>query len=177
MSVFGPPAEKKQAEFGTASLIHSKLLSLPEYQSAKSLSIFMSMPTGEVITEPIVCQALKQGKSVFIPYLRGNEVKGEPKSVMDMVELSSEEDFGQLAPDKWGIPSIKKDAVPDRRSCPGGRDSVSEAAELNMIVMPGVAFDKKLQRIGHGKGYYDFFLQRYQRYAESENKVMPFLGM
>lgn len=177
MSVLQTPAENKQTEFETASAIHSKLLSLPEYQNAKSLSIFMSMPTGEINTGPIVHQALNQGKSIFIPYLRSNQTQGEPKSIMGMVELYSEEDFKQLVPDKWGIPSIKKDTIPGRRRCPGDHDHESKTAELDVIVMPGVAFDSKLQRIGHGKGYYDFFLQRYQRYVESEGRSMPFLGM
>src|SRR5690606_34649365 len=49
--------------------ILSALLSLPEYSSSRTLSIFLSRPTGEPQTLDIVRRALQDGKRVFVPHL------------------------------------------------------------------------------------------------------------
>ena len=159
-----------------ALVVQSLLFALPEYQKAKSLSIFLSMPTGEILTESIVKNAFDHNKSVFIPYVYKNQVDSGPRSVMDMVQLHSMQDFQQLAPDKWGIPSLTKTSLSGRQRCLEDHNHGNRGTELDLIVMPGVAFDKNLQRIGHGKGYYDFFLKRYSEHTGSETRVLPFLG-
>jgi 5-formyltetrahydrofolate cyclo-ligase len=65
------------------------LLSMPEYQAARRISVYLSMPGGEISTSNIVHDALNQGKKVFIPYTYSlsNSEEGQPKSIMDMVEL------------------------------------------------------------------------------------------
>ena len=158
-----------------ALVVQSSLFALPEYQEAKSLSIFLSMPSGEILTEPIVKNAFDGDKTVFIPYIYKNQLDSGPRSVMDMVQLHSMQDFQQLAPDKWGIPSLTEKSLSGRRRCLDHDDGIRETG-LDLIVMPGVAFDKNLQRIGHGKGYYDFFLKRISEHARSKTRALPFLS-
>ncbi|KAF2824473.1 5-formyltetrahydrofolate cyclo-ligase [Ophiobolus disseminans] len=143
------------------------LLAMPEYKAARRISVYLSMPGGEISTSSIVCDALDQGKKVFIPYtynLREPE-EGQPKSIMDMVELQSMNDFDTLKPDKWGIPTPGKDSISSRANCFGGtgitNGDISNISEgLDLIVMPGMAFDSSFGRLGHGKGFYDYFLTR-----------------
>jgi 5-formyltetrahydrofolate cyclo-ligase len=144
------------------------LLSLPEYQAAERLSIYLSMPGGEISTSSIVRDALNQGKKVFIPYIY-DTTKGSTKSIMDMLELKSMEDFDSLKPDKWGIPTPSEDSIASRANCFGGMglskletngETLDVDNGLDFIVMPGMAFDAKFGRLGHGKGYYDYFLTR-----------------
>jgi 5-formyltetrahydrofolate cyclo-ligase len=144
-----------------AGVATSKFLSLPEYQNAKSIAVYLSMPTGELSTSRIVQDAFARGKNVYIPYIH----TVEKTSVMDMLALESMTEYESLLPDKWGIPSLQPVQVP-------GRQNGLAENGLDLIVMPGMAFDRGFRRLGHGKGYYDHFLTRYSQLS----KQMPFLG-
>lgn len=163
-------------------------MSLPEYRNAKRISVYLSMPQGEISTTGIVRDALASGKEVFIPYIHSIEAGlAQPKvSVMDMLSLNSMEEFESLTPDKWGIPSLSEASVPTKRNCFGGYGvettrprNPGEISGLDLIVMPGMAFDVNLRRLGHGKGYYDHFLNRYSREVAGSPGApqKPFLGM
>ncbi|KAF2850502.1 5-formyltetrahydrofolate cyclo-ligase-like protein [Plenodomus tracheiphilus IPT5] len=157
------------------------LLALPEYQAAQRISVYLSMPAGEINTSSIVRDALAGGKKVFIPYTYklGEPQAGQPKSVMDMLELRSMDDFESLEPDGWGIPTPSKDSISTRANCFGGsgithgqtRSSNDQDTGLDLIVMPGMAFDSAFGRLGHGKGFYDYFLTRCHQASR-----MPFRG-
>lgn len=151
---------------------------MPEYQAARRISVYLSMPGGEISTSDIVRNALDEGKKVFIPYTYQLDTpsQGQPKSIMDMVELHSMKDFDSLEPDKWGIPTPSKESVSSRANCFGGTgvtngESGGVQAGLDLIVMPGMAFDSHFGRLGHGKGFYDFFLTRCHHLSR-----MPFRG-
>jgi 5-formyltetrahydrofolate cyclo-ligase len=152
-----------------ASKATKTLLSLPEYKAAQRISVYLSMPGGEISTSNIVRDALDQGKTVFIPYTYNlsKAAKGQPKSIMDMVELKSMEDFASLKPDGWGIPTPSEDSIASRANCFGGmgltNDEQDVDAGLDLLVMPGMAFDSEFGRLGHGKGFYDYFLTRCSR--------------
>lgn len=102
-----------------------------------------------------------------------------------MVSLHSLSDYKGLSPDAWGIPSVSSSSVGERDQIlnpqsEGFSDNNMDGStkgkgteKLDVIVMPGVAFDKDLRRVGHGKGFYDNFLNRYyEPMADSK----PFLG-
>lgn len=146
------------------------------------------MPVGEISTVNIVRDALARGKKVFIPYTyrRSAQPELKPKSIMDMVELHSFHDFESFQPDKWGIPTPSVESITSRTNSFGGL-GLSEGSTdpingvesgLDLIVVPGMAFDGEFGRLGHGKGFYDFFLDRCRQHSERASGVrMPFLGM
>lgn len=142
-----------------ASVATAKFLSLAEYQNAKSIAVYLSMPNGELSTSGIVHDALKSGKQVYIPYIHTKD----QTSVMDMLALGSTE-LESLQADKWGIPSLKATQIEGRQN--------GLTQGLDLIVMPGMAFDHGFRRLGHGRGYYDHFLTQYSKQASK----MPFLG-
>lgn len=142
-----------------------KLINFEPYQKASRVGIYLAMPTGEVQTDAIVRHALDTGKQVFVPYLHKSttQAPNTPRSIMDMVNLRSLADFESLKRDSWGIPSIPTETVNERESI---LESTPKGAGLDMILMPGVAFDVDpktnfIRRLGHGKGFYDYFLHRY----------------
>lgn len=131
------------------------------------------MPSGEIQTDAIVRHALSAGKQVYVPYLHKAPVAAPdaPSRVMDMVRLRDLEDYESLKRDKWGIPSIDAATVNQRQRILGEPDAPpSDSTLLDLILVPGVAFDVDsdtggLRRLGHGKGFYDFFIQRYRAKA------------
>ncbi|OJJ42700.1 hypothetical protein ASPZODRAFT_137088 [Penicilliopsis zonata CBS 506.65] len=174
-----------------AKITSERLCALPEYQQAQRIGVYLSMPAGELSTTAIVQDALARGKEVFIPYI--HRVEAEPAqskrvSVMDMLALTSMAEFEALVPDRWGIPSLQAEQVTDRDNCFGGQgvsprrtieSTGGDRHGLDLIVMPGMAFDTGFRRLGHGKGYYDYFLTRFSKneaQSKSGTLKMPFLG-
>lgn len=153
---------------------------MPEYKAARRISVYLSMPSGEISTSGIVHDALATGKRVFIPYtyiLRAPK-EGQPKSIMDMLELHSVKDYESLKLDKWGIPTPSDDTLSSRANAFGGKgptdgkdEAMLQEAGLDLIIMPGMAFDSSFGRLGHGKGFYDYFLHRCHKRSK-----MPFRG-
>jgi 5-formyltetrahydrofolate cyclo-ligase len=143
------------------------------------------MPSGEIQTEEIVRHALNAGKEVFVPYLhRNSEIRKSgdeggaieaPKRIMDMVRLRGVGDYEGLERDKWGIPTVTEKGVEGRERVlgEGGSGSGRRGVKLDLMLMPGVAFDVDeaqgvgVRRLGHGKGFYDYFLHRYRNVNEN----------
>jgi len=148
---------------------------MTEYQNAKRIAIYMAMPTCEIKTEQIVLDCLASQKRVYIPHINKSDQS------MDMLALRDVRDFQNLVPDKWGIPSFTKESlelrdnaldisIPINLQEPG-------AVGLDLILIPAVAFDRDLNRLGHGKGYYDKFLNKYSTTKTRGGKSLqiPFL--
>jgi len=162
---------------------------MDEYQRAKRISVYLSMDTREIQTRRIVLHALDQGKTVFVPYIhKAREPDtNRSSSIMSMLALHSRDDYESLQPDKWGIPSLAAESVEQRRNCLGGlglldgkptQSLFREQGGLDLIVVPGVAFDANRNRLGHGKGYYDkFFATVALTVKETGARSNPFLGI
>ncbi|KAK3319344.1 hypothetical protein B0H66DRAFT_575799 [Apodospora peruviana] len=161
-----------------SSVVFNTLRTFQPYVNAKRVSVFLSMPTGEIQTDAIVRHALESGKEVFVPYLHRNPSPSPdlPARVMDMVRLNNLRDYESLEPDRWGIPSVDPATVHDRQRIFGGPDAHhSDRVLLDLILMPGVAFDLSpdtgaLRRLGHGKGFYDYFISQHNAKAVALGK-------
>ncbi|KAF2774391.1 5-formyltetrahydrofolate cyclo-ligase [Teratosphaeria nubilosa] len=154
-----------------SKLAQDLILSLPQYQNAKSLSVYLSMPVGEAQTRSILRDALETGKKVYVPYIYKPESEGSPskRKVMDMLQLSSLSEYENLERDSWGIPTLPEEGIQERCNAMGGRGltqgldlggRAEEYGGLDLIVVPGVAFDADGNRMGHGAGFYDSYLTR-----------------
>lgn len=128
-------------------LIGERLLALPEYGKAKAILIYFGV-NNEVETKGIIENALGAGKRVFLPVTDFEKRKILP------VEIAS---LGELRRTKQGL-----------LEPPPGKEAKWDAIDL--IVVPGVAFDCCGNRIGTGKGFYDSFLRR-------TNTKIPLVGL
>jgi len=139
------------------------------------------------MTRAIVKDALKQGKRVFVPWLLditvpnfdvdpASSAEASTRKVMNMVELYSREDYKRCENnrDVWGIPTIQEGIIPERRTIL--EPNIHDRVWLDMIVMPGLAFDGNLARLGHGKGFYDRFLNQYHDATLRIQRHKPALG-
>ncbi|KAK6992701.1 5-formyltetrahydrofolate cyclo-ligase [Favolaschia claudopus] len=114
----------------------SKILSLPSFVQSKNVSCYLSMPSGEIDTSMLVREILRSGKSLFVP------------------RIDKTDDLDSLPAGVWGIKE------PDLSYNDKPRANADEAG-LDLILLPGLAFDRSSSRLGHGKGYYDRFITAY----------------
>jgi 5-formyltetrahydrofolate cyclo-ligase len=107
------------------------------YQRATAVFGYAAV-NGEVELTYLMEQALKDGKKVALPKTVGKEMSFYPV-----------EDLSRLHPGFMGIPE------PDA----SGQPLIPE--ETDLLIMPGLAFDRKRNRAGYGGGYYDRYLCEY----------------
>ncbi|GAA97033.1 uncharacterized protein L969DRAFT_96920 [Mixia osmundae IAM 14324] len=143
-------ARVTEAELAAQSQrVTEKLFQTPSYVQAGRISCYTSLSVGEIRTDAIIRDALARGKAVFIPYC-----PPESKTIMRMLRLLDVHAFDELQANRWGI----RELASDRQSI--GGEALDEDAMLDMIIMPGLAFDQARNRLGHGRGYYDRYLDR-----------------
>jgi len=122
------PVIQKQ---NNADTVFQKIESFPEFQSAKTILIYWSTP-GELPTKKMIekwCSA----KEIFLPSVQGDDIILKRYSAQNKL--------------KKGNAGIWE---------PESADSF--VGKIDLVIVPGVAFDRKKNRLGRGKGYYDRFL-------------------
>lgn len=137
---------KEQAEKDELSrIICEKFVALPEYAAAKTVMFYVDVRT-EVRTRHYLPQALTHGKEIIVPWCND---AGE----LELFRLKSMDDLS-IGMYKILEPKVELRPLPERQVA---------VAELDLIMVPGVAFDRDGARMGHGKGYYDKLLQHARR--------------
>jgi 5-formyltetrahydrofolate cyclo-ligase len=120
--------------------ICASFMSLPEYAGAGTVMFYVDVRS-EVRTRHSLPDALRSGKRIVVPYCVQNELL--LFLLQDMEELS----IGMY---KILEPRPELRSLPEKRVMP---------ADLDLVMVPGVAFDRSGGRMGHGLGYYDRLLQ------------------
>lgn len=117
----------------------SLLCESPEYQRSEVLMLFLSMP-GEVDTAPLAQRAWQDGKRVLAPQVSWEQHRLLPIEIRSLG--SADISIGEM-----GIREpIAGSPVPIR--------------DINLVIVPGMAFDRSGNRLGRGRGFYDRFLSR-----------------
>lgn len=119
-------------------LITQRLAQLPEYLAARTVALYSPI-RNEVDISGLLPAALSAGKRVVYPRVRDTEI--------DFHVITS---LTQLHPGGFGV------AEPLA-------GEVVAVAKIDLLVVPGVAFDGNGHRLGYGKGYYDRVLARLKK--------------
>jgi len=115
--------------------VQARLMASPQFRRAEKVALY-SPVQNEVSTAALFTAALEQRKAVFYPRVLGEELVF--RRVFSLVALTLGA-FGVMEP--------------------GAGPGVT-ASELDLLVVPGAAFDLRGQRLGYGRGFYDRCLAR-----------------
>ncbi len=104
----------------------------PQFQRAHTVMLFYSLPD-EINTHKFI-QKWASHKRILLPRVEGNDI------------IPCEYSEEKLTHGAYGI--MEPEGIP------------ASTSNVNLIVVPGVAFDYSGNRLGRGKGYYDRFLSQ-----------------
>lgn len=116
------------------------------YQSAQTVLWYVHCRS-EVRTLPALSEALTSGKRIAVPFCT---VDAAGQKQLGLWRLTA---IDELVPGMWNIlepPSERRAEI----------DRVIDAEELDVVLVPGVAFDRQGGRLGNGAGYYDRLLSK-----------------
>lgn len=120
--------------------IVARCMALPEYQQSKTVLFYLDVRS-EVRTRHDLDNALASGKKIVVPYC----VDGE----LELFHLTNPEELEvgmyRILEPKAELRTVEAHKV--------------DVKEIDLIIVPGVAFDREGGRTGHGKGYYDKLLE------------------
>jgi len=120
--------------------IVTRFMQLSEYHAAETVMFYVGVRT-EVRTRHDLQAALDSRKKIVVPWCLDGELELFHLENMDELEIGA---YKILEP-----PSEMREV----------ESKSVDVAELDLIMVPGVAFDRRGARMGHGKGYYDKLLQ------------------
>lgn len=125
----------------SSQTIGERLMEMVEYRKAKTVCTFVSLPT-EVQTFLLIRSAWADGKRVAVPRCRNGRI--------ELFHLKSME---ELAPRTLGILEPREELLSSAERC-------VDPGQVELFIVPGLAFDPLGGRLGQGKGYYDRLLAR-----------------
>ena len=117
------------------------LIELPQYHAAQTVMWYLDTGT-ELRTRHVLPAVLASEKKIVIPYCVNKELRLWLLYSLD-----------ELVPGSYGILEPPKDRWREHARH-------MEIVELDVIVIPGLGFDRRGHRLGHGQGYYDKLLAR-----------------
>jgi 5-formyltetrahydrofolate cyclo-ligase len=125
--------------------ISERLFALPEFKKAAWVSCYVALPE-EVDTVPMIEKAIGMGKRVSVPLVDLENKVLETYEIKNLSQELKKGAFGIFEPDPkktcWVDPGL-----------------------LELVVVPGLLFDKANKRLGRGGGFYDRFQNAFLRWV------------
>lgn len=118
--------------------IFDKLINSEAYKNSNKIFTYISFGN-EVDTKEFIKYALNDGKEIYVP--KTNKVSKE----MIAIRIYS---LDNMIEDNWGI--LEPKDIDKKNIC----------ENFDLIIIPGLAFDRRGNRIGYGGGYYDKYFSK-----------------
>ena len=118
-----------------------RVMQTAAFQAAKTIALYHSLPD-EADTADLIAAALREGKTVALPRVEGDRLQ--------FYRIASADAALEISP--FGV------AEP-----PAQPENAAPADTLDLVIVPGVCFDLRRNRMGYGKGFYDRFLRETPR--------------
>lgn len=120
-----------------SKIITNKIINDIDYKNAKIIALFKSFGS-EVDTDEIIIHSINNRKIVVLPRVVGDKLKFyKINSINENLLISS---LGVAEPIE-------------------NEENYIESKKIDLIIVPGLCFDKENNRLGYGKGYYDKILR------------------
>lgn len=146
-------SQGSQERDAKAKKIAVQLFKLPAFISARTVLFYASLP-GEVDTFAMTRQALQLKKQVALPVI----VRDQKKMIPTLIDSLDDVTCGS-----YGICQPNQDA-----------SKTVDVADIDMVIVPGLAFDRRNNRLGRGAGYYDRFLPGLPKTAKTVGIAFDF---
>jgi 5-formyltetrahydrofolate cyclo-ligase len=118
-----------------------RIRQLAAWKSATTILFYTSV-RDEVRTIELMEESLASGQCVIVPCCVGDD--------LELIQITS---MTELVPGAYGIPEPEAGLRQDEYRC-------IPLSEIDLVLVPGVAFDRQGGRIGYGRGFYDRLLSR-----------------
>ena len=130
-----------------SQIITDKVLALSDYQQAETVLWYLHCRSEVQTYQTVLTELLNQHRKVVIPYCTKDTLGNNHLGLWHLEDISelTAGTWGILEPPKerWGV--LAKDVAPEL---------------IDMVIVPGVAFDAQGGRLGNGAGYYDRLFAR-----------------
>lgn len=152
-------SRSEKEKHSLAENLCEKITALPEYKNAKIILAYIP-DTLEADCTPVILHALEEGKKLAVPKVDAASLKtGENRMDFYFLEKNAPLE-AQLEVGTYGIREPKA----------GLKKLEFSNQEKVFVLVPGVAFTQNEKRLGHGKGFYDIFIEKLH-----ESGISPFL--
>ncbi len=121
-----------------SGIIKGRLFSEEAFKEAKVVMFYVSLKD-EVNTLSMIDEAIGTGKRVCVPVIFKEDKRLIAGEIKDRTADLEKQHFGIYQPKQGHVKEVPLE-------------------DIDLIVVPGIAFDKKNVRLGRGHGYYDRFL-------------------
>mmetsp|Transcript_5888 Transcript_5888/g.8617 ORF Transcript_5888/g.8617 Transcript_5888/m.8617 type:complete len:242 (-) Transcript_5888:20-745(-) len=142
---------KQEDEVRKESMILSRQFKekMKEWKTVKNICLYYPMRTEPQIV-PLIKDLLKtKNQKIYLPV-----IENEQKREMNFYRIYTEEDLKEFKPSKTYKNIYQPTQIEQREKFSGFKNQ-----EETIMVVPGIAFNEKGERLGQGGGYYDTFLK------------------
>lgn len=149
--------QKEEDRERKSKAIKNKLFRYRAFKKAKIAMFYVSF-AGEVNTQEMIKEAQESGKIVAVPFCKGNS-----RAIYPCL-------LGRNPKLKKGPYGVCEPAIKRR----------IDLRDIDIVIVPGIAFDKEGRRLGRGRGCYDWFLKKVPKGTPSvglafDFQILPFI--